>query len=276
MKADLHVHSCYSDGTLTPGELVSLAVKNKISDIAVVDHDTFAGISELKEVFSQAPVNYIEGIEISAFDFKRNRKVHILGYAVQDPVYIEELCTPLLERRTANTLKQVKKIQSVGYEIELEEVIKKAQNATAVYKQHVMAVLIDKGYETTIYGPLYQALFKNNGVAEMDIEYIDVFKAIEAVKLGGGLAVVAHPGQLDSYDLIEELVSFGLDGIEKYHPDHNLKDQRRVQQLLDKYQLKCFGGSDFHGAYGPDFFGDCQIDNTQEFPEVLRLSSYVN
>lgn len=109
MKADLHVHSCYSDGTLTPGELVSLAVKNKISDIAVVDHDTFAGISELKEVFSQAPVNYIEGIEISAFDFKRNRKVHILGYAVQDPVYIEELCTPLLERRTANTLKQVKK-----------------------------------------------------------------------------------------------------------------------------------------------------------------------
>lgn len=274
MKADLHVHSCYSDGTLTPSELVSLAMKNRISDIAVVDHDTFAGVAELKEVFSQSPVNFIEGIEISAYDFKRNRKVHILGYAVQDPTYIEKICAPLLERRTANTLKQVKKIQSAGYEIDTEEVVKKAQNSTAIYKQHVMDVLIDNGYETEIYGPLYYELFKNNGIAEMDIEYMDVFKAIDAVKSGGGLAVVAHPGQLDSYEVIEELISFGLDGVEKYHPDHNLKDQRKVQLLLDRYQLKCFGGSDFHGAYGPDFFGASQIENAREFPDRLRLDQY--
>lgn len=275
MKADLHVHSCYSDGTFLPNELLAIAIKNKISDIAVVDHDTFAGTDDLREIFAQSPVNYIEGIEISAYDFKRNRKVHILGYGIQFPEYVEKLCQPLLERRTANTLKQVKKIQSAGYEIELEEVTKKAQNSTAVYKQHVMDVLIEKGYETAIYGPLYHQLFKNNGVAEMDIEYIDVYKAIEAVKLGGGLAVVAHPGQLDSYDLIEELVSFGLDGIEKYHPDHNLKDQRRVQQLLEKYHLKCFGGSDFHGEYGPDFFGESQIEDAREYPDCLRLNSFV-
>lgn len=275
MKADLHVHSCYSDGTFLPNELLTVAIKNKISDIAIVDHDTFAGTDELRALFAQSPVNYIEGIEISAYDFKRNRKVHILGYGIKFPEYVEKICAPLLERRTANTLKQVKKIQSVGYEIEVEEVMKKAQNSTAVYKQHVMDTLIDKGYETAIYGPIYYQLFKNNGVAEMDIEYVDVFKAIEAVKVGGGLAVVAHPGQLDSYDLIEELVSFGLDGIEKYHPDHNLKDQRRVQQLLEKYNLKCFGGSDFHGEYGPDFFGESQINDAREFPECLRLNSYV-
>ncbi|MHC5249545.1 PHP domain-containing protein [Enterococcus sp. LJL90] len=271
MKADLHVHSHFSDGTYSPEALLRRAINFKISDLAVVDHDTFAGVEKLQAVFEGSPVNYIAGIEISAYDFQRQRKVHLLGYNLQRREYVEALCQPLLEARSENTLQQLKIIQKAGYRISQEAVLKKAQDSTAVYKQHVMAALIDAGYEAEIYGPLYQKLFKNHGIAQRDIEYINVFEAAEAIRQGGGKVVVAHPGQLDSYDLIPELASCGLDGIEKYHPDHTAADHERVQLLADTLQLATYGGSDFHGAYGPDFFGKCAIENVQEFPDTLRL-----
>lgn len=275
MKADLHVHSYYSDGSSSPQELLELALKHQITDLAVVDHDTFAGITELKQVFASAPVNFIEGIEVSAYDLKRSRKVHILGYNVANHYYIEQLCTPMLSARTQNTLQQLKRIQAEGFRITEEQVRSFAGHSNVLYKQHIMSALIQEGYETDMYGRLYKKLFKSNGIAQVDIEYIDVYEAVEAIKLGGGMVVVAHPGQLDSFELIPELASFGIDGIEKYHPDHTLKDQRKVQELVDHFHINCFGGSDFHGVNGPDYFGECALTNVREFPDTLLLNEKI-
>lgn len=273
MRADLHLHSHYSDGTSSPRELLDLAVKHKLTTLAVVDHDTFAGLQECQEVFALAPVNLIEGIEISAFDYKRGRKVHILGYNITKRQYVECLCEPMLKARTANTLYQLKQIQGEGYQIDEAAVRSFAEKATALYKQHLMAALIEAGYTKEIYGPLYQKLFKNQGIAQVDIEYVDVYEAVEAIKLGGGKVVVAHPGQLDSYELITELASYCLDGIEKYHPDHTLKDQKKVQELADRYHVATFGGSDFHGAFGPDFLGTSLLQDVREFPSFLEAAN---
>ena len=61
---------------------------------------------------------------------------------------------------------------------------------------------------------------------------------------------MAHPGQLDSYDIIPELVRYGLDGIEREHLDHSNEDRQKVDQYADEYGLFRTGGSDFHGDYG--------------------------
>ncbi|MFV0558021.1 MAG: PHP domain-containing protein [Enterococcus sp.] len=270
MKADLHVHSHFSDGTSSPEELLALALKHQLTDLAVVDHDTLAGIEQLQKIFAPTAVNFIAGIEMSAFDFKRQRKVHILGYQLTNPDFVNQLCEPLLQARTQNTLLQLEKIQQAGFDITEKQVRTSAKNATALYKQHIMAALIESGDESEIYGALYQVLFKNQGVAHFDIPYIDVYDAVEAINLGGGKAVVAHPGQLDSFELITELVSSGIVGIEKYHPDHTLVDQNKVQALLDAYQLQCFGGSDYHGGFGPDFLGKSGLTKVNEFPRILR------
>ncbi len=81
-------------------------------------------------------------------------------------------------------------------------------------------------------------------------EKINVYDAIEAIKYGGGLTVLACPGKFDNYDLIPELASFGIDGLEKYHPAHRLRDLKVLSEFIQTYHFSCFGGSDFHGIRG--------------------------
>ena len=58
----------------------------------------------------------------------------------------------------------------------------------------------------SIYSELYRWLFKNGGVCARDIEYVSAFDAIDAIKKDGGLAVLAHPGQLNSYGIIPAII----------------------------------------------------------------------
>ena len=78
----------------------------------------------------------------------------------------------------------------------------------------------------------------------------DAEDAIRAIHADGGLAVLAHPGQLDSYPAVEDLVRAGLDGIELYHPDHHPDDHQRIQALAEQHGLFLTGGSDGGGRHG--------------------------
>ncbi|PIC64185.1 phosphatase [Sporosarcina sp. P13] len=253
MKADLHVHSYYSDGSDSVASILQKAAQANVTHISFVDHDTIAGWEEIHSESKAVDIIAIPGIEISAYDFKRNRKVHVLGYNFhRDAVHIQSICQPLLERRHAQSLWQIKQLKLAGYSLDTDRIIESAKHSGTVYKQHIMKELTEQPFTSAAYQKLYKDLFKGHGVAAGDIEYIDVFDAVRAIKLDGGLAVVAHPGQLDSYDLIPELVEVGLDGIERNHFDHTAEDISRVEELAEKYQLVMTGGTDFHGAFGSD------------------------
>jgi myo-inositol-1(or 4)-monophosphatase len=75
-------------------------------------------------------------------------------------------------------------------------------------------------------------------------------EAIQAIHADGGFAVLAHPGQLDSYAAVEGLVQAGLDGIELYHPDHGPDDYRKIQAIANRHGLFLTGGSDGGGEHG--------------------------
>jgi phosphoribosyl 1,2-cyclic phosphate 1,2-diphosphodiesterase len=251
MKADLHVHSTYSDGASSVLEVMSLAKQNGVTHISFVDHDTVSGLKEIRRQGAIHGVEVIPGIEISAYDFKRNRKVHVLGYNYHpDAVNIKALCEPILERRNKHSLWQIEQIKAAGYMLDTEEIIESAKPSRTVYKQHIMQYLTKEPYESEEYQKLYQELFKGNGAATGDIMYADVFDAVKAITCDGGSAVVAHPGQLDSYDLIPELVDIGLGGIERNHMDHDSQDIKRVEELAKQYHLFMTGGTDYHGSFG--------------------------
>ena len=250
IKADLHIHTDISDGSLSTEEVIKNAKEKGLTHIAITNHDTVKGLKEAIELGKKYNIVVIPGIEISAYDFKRNRKVHLLGYGIDlEGKHITNLCERLLKDRNEMTLKQVQIIRSLGYDITEEEVKIYGKNSGISYKQHIMQVLIDKGYIKEIYAPLYKELFKNNGPCEMEIKYIDVFEAIDAIIKDNGLPVIAHPGQMNSYELVKELVDKGLFGIEKYHVSHSLEDYERVDELSKLYNLIVTGGSDFHGSY---------------------------
>ncbi len=258
MKADLHVHSHYSDGSSSVQELMEMASKKDITHLSLVDHDTTEGIQAAQIEGAKHGITIIPGIEISAYDFSRNRKVHILGFQFdKEASHVQELCKPLLKKRHENSLWQIEQLQKNNYAIRYEDVAKKAMVSGVIYKQHIMHCLLDHHFTTPLYKELYQSLFKGNGICARDIEYVDAIAAVRAIKDDNGYAVLAHPGQLDSFDLIPELKKNGLDGIECYHFDHSEEDRKRVEQYAKEYSLFLTGGSDFHGDYGtPIGIGD--------------------
>ncbi|WKA60529.1 PHP domain-containing protein [Planococcus shenhongbingii] len=251
MKADLHVHSHYSDGSDSVADVLQRAKASGVKTISFVDHDTVAGWPVVKVLASGYGIKAIPGIEISAYDFKRNRKVHILGYNYNpEAKHIKPLCDKLSEKRHRHSLWQIEQIKAAGFELDLEAILVSALPSRTVYKQHIMKELTAAEYSSSEYQQLYKRLFKGQGPAAGDIEYIDALEAVKAIKADDGLAVVAHPGQLDSYELIPELMEAGLGGIERNHPDHSAEDHQKVEKLAEEYGLVLTGGTDYHGAFG--------------------------
>ncbi|WP_010648694.1 PHP domain-containing protein [Oceanobacillus massiliensis] len=251
MKADLHIHSNHSDGSSSTMEIMQSAREKGVTHLSIVDHDTVEGLPEAVRVGRSLGIKVISGIEISAYDFKRKRKVHILGYNYHlDAQHIRTVCEPLRKRRHRHSRWQMEQIQEAGYSIDRSRIEQQAQPSDTVYKQHIMDCLTKASYPSEEYQQLYKKLFKNDGAASGDIEYADAFKAVRAIVADGGLAVVAHPGQLDSYEIIPELVEAGLGGIERNHPDHTAQDHKRVEDLAREHDLVMTGGTDYHGRFG--------------------------
>lgn len=249
MKIDLHMHSRYSDGSDNLEDILEKAKKKGIEVLSVVDHDTTVHFKELNRLSNKYDIKVISGVEISAYDFVRERKVHLLGYGytgnLDNTIQINEMVS---QRRHLHSLWQLEQLFLNNYLP--SDTYVKTSKAGVLYKQHIMKALTDSDFESDEYQQLYKKLFKNDGICSGDIEYVDVYKAVAALKSDGCKVVVAHPGQLDSYDLIEDLVPYGLDGVEVYHPDHNNEDEKRARDLCDKYSLIMTGGSDYHGSYG--------------------------
>lgn len=251
MKGDLHVHTNISDSSYSIEETLNMAKENGVTHIGITNHDTVRGLKEAIELGKNIGIKVIPGIEISAYDFKNNRKVHVLGYDFDlKGENIRKICDPLLKRRDENSRRQINALLNNGYELDLDYIKEQSKLSEVVYKQHIMAALIKNNYTDTIYSNLYRKLFKNKGICAMDMQYIDVFEAMKAIQDDGGLVVLAHPGQSNSYDIIPSLVAKGLDGIEINHHSHSEEDIKKVTEFNKKYSLILTGGTDFHGQYG--------------------------
>lgn len=276
MIVDLHVHSHYSDGYTSVDEILQEASRRNVTHISIVDHDTVHGLETIQKTSLKYDVTVIPGIEISAYDFKRNRKVHILGYAFrQDAPNIRALCAPLLKRRHENSLWQIEQLQKHGFQVELDEIKEKAKMSGVIYKQHIMACLTNADFASEEYQTLYKKIFKGNGICAKDIEYVDATLAVQAIKKDGGLAVLAHPGQLDSFEMIPELICYGLDGIERNHPDHSEEDRLLVEKYAEKYGLMQTGGSDFHDRYGHVVKIGEEVSPLRNFECGLEITRFV-
>lgn len=257
MKVDLHCHTNISDCSFSFEEIIQLALKEQVTHLAITNHDTTIELEEMTVLGKENGIEIIPGIEISAYDFNRNRRIHVLGYFIE-PGHsaIQDLCEPLLKERHQASYIMVQNLIEAGYSITWEQVEKYAKGGTGVYKQHIMHALIDNGYTDSIYGELYKKLFSRGqngeapGIAFVPVKYVDAQLAIQAILQAGGVPVLAHPGQYKSFEAVPELVEAGLQGIEVWHPLHSPVDVERAKQFATKYDLIMTGGTDFHGSYG--------------------------
>lgn len=249
--ADYHVHTTLSDGSYTFDQVLEQAKARGLERIAFTNHDTTAGLNDAQALGRRWGVDVVGGIEVSAWDAKRARKVHVLGLGVSEGApALAALCDPLLERRNANSLWQLDRLVEDNYPVDVERALAFSRASTCLYKQHLMAALTSDPYVSAAYRAQYRSLFKQGGICDRDIIYVDACEAVAAIVEDGGLAVLAHPGQLNSYDIVAELVACGLGGIECQHPDHGPTDRTRCSDLAERYSLVCTSGSDYHGRFG--------------------------
>jgi predicted metal-dependent phosphoesterase TrpH len=255
MIADLHCHSHISDGSLTIPDLVGYAKRIGIKALAVADHDTVAGHAAAASACRECGIVFIPAIEISAYDYRRDRKAHLLGYLLDRPGIAGEACREILRQREKQSRRIVELLRQSGYALDWETVRKIAADSTNVYKQHIMHALMELGYAAAVKGELYQKLFGKSGLGQpgeivvKDIDYMDVFEALRLIQEAGGVAVLAHPAGYRNLELIPELAAAGLDGLEAWHPLHNAADTAQIKELAAAYGLLLTGGSDFHGMY---------------------------
>lgn len=245
--ADLHTHSRISDGSCTIAELAASAAEKGLDVIAVTDHDT---LSQVEKIPADLPVQVIPGIEISCFDYKADKRVHILGYRIQNAQTVEEFVRPLLLARHDNSMKQIEILQKNGFSIDLDRLNR--ADGKYIYKQHIMEYLVKTEQAPDMFGAFYQRTFKNGGICAFDIQYLNPYEAVRIIKEAGGLAVLAHSGQQQNFSLIPQLMQAGLDGLELNHPANSERDCQIIREYGREYDLFLTGGSDFHGKYEPE------------------------
>jgi len=250
-KADLHTHSNFSDGSDSVTHIIDIAKAKGLDAIAITDHDTMSHILQFPD---DAEIKVIGGVEVSAFDPSANIRAHILGYNIAEPEIITELTQPLLEERNRNSERQADILIRLGYTIDLHQITR--AGGKYLYKQHIMDWLVSTGQVTEMFGGFYQETFKNGGVCDFDVHYINACDAVRAIKKAGGLAVLAHPGQQRNFRIIPELIRRGLDGLELNHHSNSDKDKAAIRDLAGRYGLFLTGGSDYHGKYESRKIGD--------------------
>ena len=255
-KADLHIHSTFSDGECGIGQIIAMAKDKGLDAIAITDHDTISHQAQIPGVpDNESPegIQVTAGVEISSIHKETKTKAHILGYCIQNPKIISALTRPLLEARNKNSEKKVGILIENGFKIDADKLPRAA--GKYLYKQHILDWLVATEQTADMFGAFYRETFKNGGICDFDIEYIDVFEAVRTIKIAGGLAVLAHPGQQQNFWLIPQLISIGLDGLELNHHSHTEKDWSIIRGYADQYSLFLTGGSDYHGKYSSQPYG---------------------
>ena len=238
---ELHCHTTCSDGTLTPEALVQAAIAAGVKAMAITDHDTLAGWDRAIAAAGEQ-LEIIPGLELSTVH--RARSLHILGY-YPDRAKLEGPLQDRIQGRKRRARAMAAKLAALGYPIELPEM--RGDNAPG--RPHLAKALVAAGYITHV----QEAFTRWLGEGGPAYVQYDQFAATDGIRLlldCGAVPVWAHPylfrgGTVAT--VLPELVEAGLMGVEVYHPNHSPSDERKLEELCDRYGLLMTGGSDYHG-----------------------------
>ena len=252
---DLHVHSTYSDGTLTPKELVDLAIVKNLSVMALTDHDSVNGIDEILEYAASLPnaPKIVPGVELST-EYE-GREVHVVGLFIdhKHPEFTAYL-KDFIDSRTTRNIKMCKSLTDAGIEITYQELLDAFPDAV-ITRAHYAKLMIQKGYIKSI-NEAFERYVGDHCPYYVPREKVTPQDAIRLIKKAGGIPIFAHPilcrfsdSRLEN--LVAELKASGLMGIEAVYSTYTPSEERQVRALAAKHDLLLSGGSDFHGSNKP-------------------------
>lgn len=251
---DFHTHTTYSDGVLSPGELLAKAKSRGLKAISITDHDSVDGCIEAHSIASEYEVEVIDGCEFSCYE--ENKEYHILGYFFDlDNKDIKKALIDFTQARHLRAEKIIKKLQRLSLPITLNQVEEKAGKAPLA-RPHIATVLVENGIVSSLKEGFINYLIEGKPAYEPKKAFT-IKQCVNLINQAGGIAILAHPGKYLSQDDLYEIIRTGIDGIEIIHPSHDNQTQKFYKNITSHYWLLETGGSDFHGNrdYDDDNFG---------------------
>ena len=275
MRADLHIHSYFSDGLISPEDIAGMCVKNGVQLAALTDHDNMNGTSQFFAACRERGIKCVRGIEISAYT---EVKVHILGYNMDDSCAeykkFENFVREGAMARTADILSKLKKR---GINLDFGDILRERKcDLSPVHTMYIARAAARKGYApspSAFYAdmlapgrPAYSALGRPSP------EY-----SLEVIAKCGGLSSLAHPGRItldadEKYKLITHLKECGLCGIEAVYSGHTDKETAYFKGVAAQLSLLVTGGSDTHYAEGSRSVGTPEFYPSEKLLAALNIS----
>lgn len=241
MLVDFHSHTCESDGTLAPAALCEFMQRRGVRIFSITDHDSIKAYGQFE---APAHVRTVSGIEINTT--YRDGEVHVLGYRL--PLDESPLTRVLEENRAARRTRVgriVDQLRDAGYDITMDDVHAEALEGASLGRPHVGKALIRLGIAADI-ETAFRSFLRRGTPGYVPSTHITPHQAIDVILASGGVPVLAHPGRLKDYAIIEELVERGLQGLEVFYPTHEPMQVQYFRDLARRLDLAMTAGSDFH------------------------------
>lgn len=252
---DMHTHTNYSDGELSPQELIRLAIDKNIGTLAITDHNTIAGIKSLNkedDLIFGSEIRVINGIELSA---KSNKgRMHILGYGIDiDNKELNKKMDNLKDNSINSVLSIMEQIKCdygirFGYN-DIKELVNANHN---LGRPDLARLCVKRGYANSIQEAFEKYLIDSYNKTILKREKLHYQECLKLITNSGGIPVLAHPKTLELTEkefliLLKEMINYGLQGIEVFHSNHSVEEMKYYLDIANKYDLLISGGSDFHG-----------------------------
>ncbi len=248
MRADLHIHTYYSDGKHSPAEIARFARESELALISMTDHDSMDGLDEKRAAAEGEGLLFVSGWEVSAY---AGCKVHVLGYNCQKNATYDAFLRERKEGALARAADILSKANAyLHINVTLDDALSEMKvKDSPLHTMHLVRAVAKKVGASP--GELYPVLFDVGCPAYSEIGRPSPLEALEVIHKTGGLAVLAHPGRIQMEEakklqLMDDLTARGLDGIECLHSQHTLEEAEYFGRYADARGLLKTGGSDFH------------------------------
>ena len=252
MLVDLHIHTYYSDGTMSPKEVVEDAKRKNLGIIAITDHDVLDSYEELKVEAEKAGIIAIRGVEIdSIFE---GHLVHLLAYKFEDNEKLFKLINHAKEQLLETSIELIRRMENDYEGISLED-----YNSYEYERRKGGWKGIHYLHDRKITEGLFDGVkfYGKYDCGHEKFAFPSVGEVCNTVHDANGYVVLAHPCNYyknntkeEVLEKLEKFKSIGIDGVECYYPANSEMMTETCVEFCKNNDMIITVGSDSHGEFG--------------------------
>jgi 3',5'-nucleoside bisphosphate phosphatase len=263
---DLQSHSTYSDGELSPADVVGSAAASGVTTLALTDHDAIDGVEEANAAAREAGIVLVPATEVSCVH-GRIDDLHMLGYWVDIKAIAPALGRAQRERITrAEEITQ--RLNAQGVPVKFEDAIAEAGGASSIGRPHIAKAA---GVKPEGMSAFFEEWLVPGAKAFVPRRWPDAVEASEIIHGAGGAAVLAHPfWDINDRSEVAALVDdLDVEGVECFYPAHDRAQTKFLVELCRSRGLAATASSDFHGPNHKMFNSFCAYSTYDLGPPEL-------